>query len=244
MKNQAFRLAPIHWALTFALSATLVFTLLLVPGGAKAQVTEDDQMPPAEPTPTSEPAVLEQGRQLSPAQANSWEDASPIKSRFPMLRCGDWGSSRPYTVMREGSYEDVRRPEVMNFGFQKAVTKHDIVDPIKLWRRTLLVAQLGGGCVGRGADRGGAAAAARFIGFNCLWGDNHCVINPLRRKTVISVEVGRVNPNIAPGLIDRDQRLGNLTLHCINADNSDECPGWIYGALPYAADDPDNPVLN
>lgn len=244
MKYKGFTMTSTHWAVSIAISAALVFALLLVPGAANAQILEEDQTLPTAPTPTSAPVSPEEGRQVSPAQANSWEDASPIKSRFPMLRCGKWGSSRPYTVMREGSYEDVQRPQVMNFGFQKAVEKHDIVDPIKLWRRTLLVAQLGGGCVGRGADRGGAAAAARFIGFNCLWGDNHCVINPLRRKTVITVEVGRVNPNIAPGLIDRDQRLGNLTLHCVNADNSDECPGWIHGALPYAADDPNNPILN
>lgn len=245
MKVKAFTFAPSHCMFSILLGATLVLTLLIAPGTANAQVSQERETMPPAPVQTSEPVVSEQkGGQMSPAQANTWEDASPIKSRFPMVNCGDWGSSRPYTVMREGSYSNEPRPAVKNFGFQKAVDKHKIVDPIKLWRRTLLVAQLGGGCDGRGASRGAAAAAAKFIGFNCLWGDNHCVINPTRQRTVIAVEVGKVEPNIAPGLIDRDQRLGNLTLHCANADGSPECPGWIYGALPYAADDPNHPLLN
>lgn len=244
MKVKAFTFAPAHWVLSILLGATLVFTLLIAPGTVHAQVRQESETTPSAPAQTSEPVAPEQeGGQMSPAQANTWEDASPIKSRFPMVRCGDWGSSRPYTVMREGSYRNEPRPAVQNFGFQKAVDKHKIVDPIKLWRRTLLVAQLGGGCVGRGATRGGAGAAAKFIGFNCTWGNNHCVVNPTRQRTVIAVEVGRVQPNLAPGLIDRDQRLGNLTLHCANADGADECPHWIHGAMPYAADDPDHPLL-
>ena len=197
---------------------------------------DDLQLPVLEePDLESDPRILREG--------DIWETGGRIVSVFPIVNCGYCDTTLPWTIMRQGWVQGAPQGLPRRMGFVKANEYHGIADPLKLWHRTLGVAQLGNGCQWDSGRNGGlpaTVAQAKFLGFACTWGERFCAPAPWRTISVRSVERNRVFDQF-PGLpFINDRREGNISLYCLNEDRAKECPHWIDGALPYAPDDPND----
>lgn len=238
--------------------SVLTATALSASGFAYAQdvaTTGAQQSLPATAAPNSEPRMqaddlqlpvpgepdLEAGPQIM-QEEDIWETGGRIVGVFPIVNCGYRDTTLPWTIMRQGWVQGAPPELPRRMGFVKANEYHGIADPLKLWHRTLGVAQLGDGCQwdpGRGGLPA-TVAQTKFLGFSCTWGERFCAPNPSRTMSVRSLERNQVFEQF-PGLpFINERREGNISLYCLNEDRAKECPHWIHGALPYAPDDPDD----
>ena len=200
------------------------------PSGQAAQAEMPHFPSPFESAPEPGPGIMQ--------EEDIWETGGKVHSAFPILNCGYRDTNLPWTIMRQGWNASERPPEgPRNFGFAKAQEVHKIVDPLRLWHRTLGVAQLGNGCQW---DNGSTIAQARFLGFTCTWNERFCAPAPWRRISVRSVENNATREKLPDYWFINDKRLGNISLYCINDDGTKPCPSWIHGALPYRPDDPND----
>lgn len=228
---------------TMVLVAALVLIVSIFPSEAVAQVNASERSetagsPPAVDVPQFSPEPMQASEDR--VAGGDWETGGETVGLFPIFNCGDWGAQYPWSIMRRGwaNGGPTTNPKLERFGWEKARHYHSIDDPIKLWHRTLLVAQLGNGCNSSG---NASMAKTKFMGYTCTWGEKVCVLAPWRTKTVKALEVNDTREQFAGSIWPGDKRIGNLTLYCDNGDKNDlPCPPWISGALPYAADSPND----
>ena len=169
-----------------------------------------------------------------------------VRAPSTLLKCSKskWVSIPPQSYLRTGYFNGRS-----GFGLVKAQKKHKIgpddssvlgsAPTIAVWARTLFVAgTLGGGCF-TGANEPNDSRGrfyTRFSGLDCVWNDRICRPSPSRNITVVSVEESAGTG--VPSDARVNYRLGNITLHCLNADRSAACPEWLPRAVPFRKGDP------
>lgn len=181
------------------------------------------------------------GAEMPEVETMATDGPSAIEDTFPALRCDTW-SPLPisYSYLRKGQYS---YGEDSGFGRVKAQLKHNIgygdgtnldslskvLEVKRVWNKTLATALLDGGCNSAKSNSHRGVFDTRFLGLTCVWGGRACLPDPRENVTVRAVEEMKDSDNVPNG----DKKAGNVSLHCLNEDKSEDCPNWLPRAAPF-----------